>query len=297
MKILLFLFSPLLLFASIEGVWKLDLVYTQEKNPNTRAYVAFSSLSLEFKNAKIYQNKNIIGRYKVDNQKIFESQDGKTWEASSIEVEKDYLTLDIGSALLYFKKFNPEIEFNYSLEMNRELFGREDFYKEDMRRYFDEEKILWKRSDLYATFKNTKEVRYRIYQDIANVVTQTDTHIFHFKDTSSDTFSYRRFGTRQNDWIHMDWYAYDRNKKYFKDRANEISFSPLFGDMELFHVLGKEDITTPAGTFTCTKVKGIEKPWNDPCVIWMIDAKPGIYAKVINLKEKRLYLLENIKEK
>ncbi len=294
MKIVLSLLLPLLLFASIEGVWRLDLLYTQKKNPNTQTYMAFSSIEFEFKNSKIYQNKNAIAHYKIEKQKIFESQDGKTWESSALYLEKDYLTLDIGTSLLYFKKFNPKIEFNYSRNMDVIPFSRDDFYKDDMHRYFDEDKISWKYSALYTTFKNIKEVEYRVYQNISDTPTQTDTHIFHFKNTSSTGFSYRRFGVRQNDWIDMEWYSYDHNKKYFANKDNEKTFSPLFGNMELFHILGKESVTTPAGTFICTKVEGIEKPWNHPTIIWMIDDKVGIYAKVINLKEKRLYLLEKI---
>ncbi len=294
MKTLLFLFLPLLLIASVEGVWRLDLPYTQKKNPNTKSYMAFSSVKFEFKKSKIYQNENIIAHYKVEKEKIFESQDGKNWESSSLHVEKDYLTLDIGTSLLYFRKFNPKVEFKYSTDMNVTPFSRDDFYKDDMHRYFDEDKILWKYSGLYTTFKNIKEVEYRVYQNISGTPTQTDTHIFHFKNTSSTGFSYRRFGVRQNDWIDMEWYTYDHTKKYVAAKDNERTFSPLFGNMDLFHVLGKEDVITPAGTFRCTKVEGIEKPWRDPTIIWMIDDKVGVYAKVINLKEKKLYLLERI---
>lgn len=294
---LLFLIFPLLLFASIEGIWKLDLSLTQKKNPNSRSYRAFSSMQLEFKNSKIYQDSSVIALYRIDNQKIYESQSGKNWELSALHVEADRLTLNIGSSLLYFKKINLDKELTYSTKIDEEPFEEEDFYKDNMHRYFDKNKILWKHSDLYNTFKNMQEVHYRIYQGISKSISQTDTHVFHFQNTTLTTFSYRKFGVRQNDWIHMDWSTYDHNKTYFADKDDEISFSPLFGNMELFHVVGKEDIVTPAGTFRCTKVKGIEEPWDNPTIIWMIDNKPGIYAKVINFKEKKLYLLENIKEK
>ena len=288
---------PLMLLASIEGVWKIDLPYTQEKNPNSNSYRAFSSTVLEFKDAKIYQNKNLIANYKVEGKKIFESQDAKTWERSSLQIKKNYLTLNLGSSLIYFQKFNPDIESKYSIEMDVDIFDKNDFYKEGMHRYFDEEKILWKKAQLYATFKNAQEIHYRVYKNISHSTMQTDTYIYHFKETSQSAFSYRKFGISQNDWIDMDWYSYDHNKKHFADKDKEISFSPLFGDMDLFHVLGKEEVITPAGTFICTKVKGIEKPWSDPTIIWMIDDMPGVYAKVINLKEKKLYLLDKIKEK
>lgn len=297
MKFLLSFFFPILLLASAEGLWKLDLPTTKEHNPDTKTYRAFESVTLEFKEGKIFQNGAPVSLYRLDNGAIFESQDGATWEPSALHVKSDILTLDIGSALLYFKPFIPELEQQYDLNINSLDFSEDDLYEGDHYRYHDDDKIPWIHAQLYSTFENKKEIGYRVYQNFNNTMTQTDTHIFHFKNNSATAFSYRRFGQRQDDWIDMDWYRIDRNKAYWAEKDKAITFSPLFGDMEPFHTLGKEEVTTPAGTFTCTKVEGIEKPWDNPVVVWMIDDQAGIYAKVVNLKEKKLYLLESIKEK
>jgi len=293
---LLFIF-PLLLLASVEGLWKFDLRTTKEHNPSTKTYRAFESVTLEFKEGKIFQNGTPISRYRLENGEIFESQDGTTWELSALHVKSNILTLDIGTALLYFKPFIPEIEKAYDLNMSGIDFSEDDLYEGDHYRYHDDAKIPWIHAELYNTFENTKEIGYRVYQNLNNTMTQTDTHIFHFKDNTATAFSYRRFGLRQDDWIDMDWYRIDHNEPYWANKDKTITFSPLFGEMELFHVLDKEEVTTPAGTFTCTKIEGIEKPWDNPVVVWMIDDQTGIYAKVVNLKEKKLYLLESIKEK
>ncbi|MEA1918199.1 MAG: hypothetical protein U9N52_00015 [Campylobacterota bacterium] len=297
MKFLLIVFFPLLLLASVEGIWKLDLPTTKEHNPNTKTYRAFESVTLEFKEGKIFQNGSQISLYRLNNGEIFESQDGATWEPSALHVKNDTLTLDIGSALLYFKAFIPEIERLYDLNISGINFSEDDFYEGDSYKYRDDDKIPWIHAQLYNTFESKKEIGYRVYQNLNNTMTQTDTHIFHFKDNSATAFSYRKFGQRQDDWIDMDWHRIDHDEPYWQKKEKAITFSPLFGDMELFHFKGKEEVITPAGTFTCSKIEGIQKPWDDPVVVWMIDDQAGIYAKVVNLKEKKLYLLETIKEK
>jgi hypothetical protein len=297
MKLLPALLIPLILLANIEGLWKLDHLSTKEHNPNAKTYRAFESVTLEFKAGKIFQNGAPLSLYRLKNGEIFESQDGETWEPSALHVKDDILTLDIGNALLYFKPFISEMEERYELNISGIGFSEDDFYEGDHYRYHDDAKIPWIHAQLYNTFESKKEIGYRVYQNLHETMTQTDTHIFHFKDNTSTAFSYRRFGLGQEDWIDMDWYRIDHNEPYWRKKDKEITFSPLFGDMELFHFKGKEEVTTPAGTFTCSKIEGIQKPWDAPVVVWMIDDQPGIYAKLVNLKKKKLYLLEFIKEK
>jgi hypothetical protein len=297
MKLLPALLIPLILLANIEGLWTLDLRTTQKHNPNTKTYRAFESVTLEFKEGKIFQNGSLISLYRLENGKIFESQNSEVWEPSALHVRDDILTLDITNALLYFKTFIPEIEQQYDLTISGIDFSEDDFYEGDHYRYRDDDKIPWIHAQLYNTFESKKEINYRVYQNLNYTMMQTDTHIFHFKENTSTAFSYRRFGQRQDDWIDMDWYRIDYNEPYWHKKEKAITFSPLFGDMELFHFIGKEEVITPAGTFTCTKIEGIQKPWDAPVVAWMIDDQPGIYAKLVNLKEKKLYLLEFIKEK
>lgn len=68
---------------------------------------------------------------------------------------------------------------------------------------------------------------------------------------------------------------------------------------EDFRVTGKEQVTTPAGTFACTVVEALGN--NDQLLkMWMIDDKPGVYAKIIaenpdeNFGYYHLFELQNI---
>jgi len=78
--------------------------------------------------------------------------------------------------------------------------------------------------------------------------------------------------------------------------------SPLFPlKPDTFRVVGEEEITIPAGTFTCTVVEAMGK-FDELQKIWLINDMPGIIAKVI--KEKpgdfsyyHLYELQKIIKK
>jgi len=68
-----------------------------------------------------------------------------------------------------------------------------------------------------------------------------------------------------------------------EDYGSENEFFPQenFGN---YIVLEKETLTVPAGTFECTVVIGFDD--NDvKYKVWMIDAKTGVYAKIISQKE------------
>ena len=62
---------------------------------------------------------------------------------------------------------------------------------------------------------------------------------------------------------------------------DEDSYNKLFPLKEAdFRVAGKEQITTPAGTFQCTVIEALGD-FDTMEKLWMIDNKPGVYAKII----------------
>jgi len=58
-------------------------------------------------------------------------------------------------------------------------------------------------------------------------------------------------------------------------------YNNFFPRSELFpfRIVGTDSISTPAGTFSCTVVEGMDG--DDKVKLWMINNKPGIYAKII----------------
>ena len=55
-------------------------------------------------------------------------------------------------------------------------------------------------------------------------------------------------------------------------------FFPL-DELMPYRIAGKESVTVPAGTFKCTVIEGLDG--DTKVKLWMIDDKPGIYAKKI----------------
>ncbi len=246
-------------------------------------------MTLTFEQGTLYQNGTAIARYRFKNETLFERQDDGNWSKSALHVKGDTLELPVGSATLCFSPYFAKQESRYTLERNITAINKADFYQDDTLRYSDADKLPWRVGDIFDTLNGIDAVYYRIYKTTKDAASLRDFHIFNMRHHSAEAFEYRRFGLSQNEWIDMDWYSYRLNRQ-------PLPFSPLFGMLKPFRVLAKEVVDTPAGRFTCTRVEEIETPWNAPVVVWMIDDKPGIYAKVLNFKEKRLYVLDHIKE-
>ena len=68
-----------------------------------------------------------------------------------------------------------------------------------------------------------------------------------------------------------------------EDYGSENIFFPL-NQLDDYVILGKETIVTPQGAFKCTVVIGIGED-EVKYKLWMIDDKPGVYAKIITQKE------------
>ncbi len=62
---------------------------------------------------------------------------------------------------------------------------------------------------------------------------------------------------------------------------DDLTYNNLFPlKSASFRVAGKEKITTPAGTFQCTVLEAVGS-FDRLLKMWMIDDKPGVYAKII----------------
>jgi hypothetical protein len=66
---------------------------------------------------------------------------------------------------------------------------------------------------------------------------------------------------------------------YATDDAPDTKFFPRTS-LSIYIVQGKEQITTPAGTFDCTVIIGMDD-YEYKYKLWMINTKPGVYAKII----------------
>ncbi len=74
------------------------------------------------------------------------------------------------------------------------------------------------------------------------------------------------------------------------------NFFPL-NDIMPYRIKGKDTVTVPAGTFKCTVVEGLDG--DNKVKLWMIDDKPGIYAKKVYLGDNfgaMVYSVDELKK-
>lgn len=77
----------------------------------------------------------------------------------------------------------------------------------------------------------------------------------------------------------------------YKDEMSE-SYNDFFpqSELEVYRITGVEPFTVKAGTFECTIVEGIRN--EEKLKLWMINEKPGVYAKIIRERTSRFGDLE-----
>lgn len=86
-------------------------------------------------------------------------------------------------------------------------------------------------------------------------------------------------GKQYGDGSHGNLFSKDGTSPYFSEMRPKIK------------VLQTEKLTVPAGNFDCTVVE-LKSMFGDIKTVWMINDKPGIYAKVT--QDKLVYELKSI---
>ncbi len=169
-----------------------------------------------------------------------------------------------------------------NIEIVRLGFTEKDFFDEngDYKYYDDEEKLPW--TDPYEMMeflKNVKELTYNYSLKIK------DTESFDTKEiTATVTVNAEEELIKINDiFSNHDMYSHSSEKEYpdnYFNFSNDNRLFPLSGQHHNYRIAGKEKITTPAGTFDCTIID-VCGSFDQIFRIWMINDKPGIFAKFI----------------
>ncbi|MCF8366788.1 MAG: DUF3108 domain-containing protein [Bacteroidales bacterium] len=152
-----------------------------------------------------------------------------------------------------------------------------DFYDEngDYKYYDEAEKLPW--ADPFEMLMGMTRINRLIYAYSTMV---GDSRVFNTKTLTAEVSASDENQTLSIDYI---FYGYDR---YGLPDDTELPpnneyTEPLFPLKDLsFRVVGNEQITTPAGTFECTVVEAAND-FEVSMKLWMINDKPGIYAKII----------------
>lgn len=165
--------------------------------------------------------------------------------------------------------------------LQRLTFSDKDFFDANEAYLYeaDQDKLPW--NDSYLMFEFLKDKKQLVYQFSTLM---EDTKSFGEKDLNAEIKS-------NDSEVDMDcvFHGFDRNSlpddyamsPNILEQDYGSSFYPL--NFDLFRVVVKETITVLGGTFTCTVVEAIGES-ETVLKLWMIDDKPGVYAKIIEDK-------------
>lgn len=184
-----------------------------------------------------------------------------------------------------------------SIKVERLDFTESDFFDEngEYKYYDDEAKIPWQDPfGMIMGLVNVKQLLYK-YSTMIEGTAAFESEIL-IANVEAD-------GHKQTLNIDYIFYGYDKNNLPEDTQLppNNDYSSPLYplkeGD---FRITKTEEITTPAGTFDCTVIEAVYS-FDVRKRLWMINDKPGIYAKIIEDKAGRfghylVYELQEIKE-
>ncbi len=160
-------------------------------------------------------------------------------------------------------------------------FQPDDFYDSDGNfKYEDEEgKLPWK--ETYTMIQYLQTIHQLTYKYSALV---QGTRVFQDKTLTAGVRADENEGRACVDFI---FYGYDKN--HLPDDTQlppncitpDDNYNKLWPEKESdYRVAGKERITTPAGTFACTVIESVGSS-DQRFKMWMIDDKPGVFARII----------------
>ena len=177
--------------------------------------------------------------------------------------EKGFILENNDKKIVATKKEQPQIE--------RLTFKYDDFDENND----INDKLPWVNfNDMVNYLKDVTTVRYRRGSIIPefNVLTYTRLKSNIVTKPDKPSVEFTNFLISQTDTMQY-------SQKY-KDNLSE-SYNFFFPQDELFplRLVGTKTVTVPAGTFECTVIEGFNG--DDKVKYWMINNKPGIYAKII----------------
>lgn len=266
---------------SIIGTWQLNSVIVDGETQTGMEAVWIFEKGGEFKAARSLAGGAIsVGKWKYNKKQkmlIMESTIDKDFngEAKVLVLKKNKLSYKKDGAILNFVK--AEMAKPDNTPIPKLAFSGDDFYKGDEYAYPEEDdKLPWNLEQIYASMKNMEEMIYDVDHFEPNKG-KTDSWVNSYKVAFIDggDLCIREYSYFQKDYVDMTENGYPLNE----ETKIEKEFYPK-SKLELFRVVGIEDYKTTIGIFTCTVVEGMGD-FDAKVKYWMINEKPGVYAKII----------------
>jgi len=278
--------------SEITGIWQLSKVIAEgETYDNLKAIYIFEDGGL-LKAARSAEGDLIdAGKWEFDekqNTLIMSSTLDKDFNgnATVTKLTDNELIYEKDNALLHFNRLTaadlkPEKKNTaVAISPPRLDFTEADFFDEngEYKYYDDEQKLPWQ--DINAMLMSLENVRHLVYK-YSKLDENTGT--FDDKTLTADVTSNFSEQTLSIDFI---FYGFDRYNlpEDVAMPSNEEYTNLLYPEEDnTFRIVGTEQISSPAGTFDCTVVE-VVLSFETRKKLWMINDKPGIYAKIITDK-------------
>jgi len=205
--------------------------------------------------------------YFIPNQNAFVLQGNPDFlsdKDSIVQQGEDYLEI-VNHKLHYQLEKIPEHK-----PIEHLTFKEEDLPEENM----DAEKLPWREfdnmKDYLSKIKTLKYNKYDYYSEVDAFVT---TEIFTEIENDSKNIKFTDYYYPNEEAVKL----YETIKGFLQNSYND--FFPQ-KELDYYKVVDTQrKITVPAGTFTCTLVEGMTG--DNKYQYWMINNKPGVFAKII----------------
>ena len=203
--------------------------------------------------------------------------------ATVVEVTKTELVYKKDNALLHFFKLPAkevvaaDANKEASSSITRLEFTEADFFTEDgeYKYYDDEAKLPWLDIDgMVMSLANVKQLVYKFS------TLDEDENIFNDKTLRADVSANPSEQSLSIDFIFYGFDRYNLPEETALPPNDEYSHLLYPEEEYTFRVSGSEQITIEAGTFDCTVIE-VAGSFETCKKLWMINDKPGIYAKII----------------
>ena len=168
-----------------------------------------------------------------------------------------------------------------AIKIERLTFTSEDFYDEngDYKYYDDEQKLPWQ--DTYQMIASLSKVKQLVYQ-FSTLIDNTKS--FETKTLTADVVANQAEQTLSIDYIFNGFDRYNLPDDTALQPNEYNGYAMLFPfEDNSFRIVGEEETTTAAGTFTCTVLE-VAGSFDEKIKLYMIKDKPGIIAKIIKDK-------------
>ena len=243
-----------------------------------------------------------VGKWKCDKERkmlIMESTMDKDFngEAKVLNLKDGKLSYQKDGAVLNFEKAAMAKPDNTPIPALK--FITDDFITNDGDNKYPEDgaKLPWTIDQIYSGLKKVKEMVYHVDHFVPKKgKTDSWTNSYKVKYHSDKEMGIREYSYFQKDYVDMD----DRIFPLNDNTMGQKVFFPQ-EEPDYFRVVGSEDIKTDLGTFKCTIVEGLGN-FDLKLKYWMINDKPGVFAKIIKSKEEdnpfdytNVYTLKEIK--